>query len=548
MVLPDRWKDRADNIISQGGLTNSKWRESLINGLYPTHIKSATECYIYDTNNKRYTDFICGLGSNLFGYGNQKITDAVIKQLYNGVNHSLPTIHEVECGEKLKELIPFIDRVKWLKTGSDACTAAIKFARAYQGVRDGNSGMQYLLQDEDYIGFFQKSWEAEKRMQGMLQDEIHKYASRYGEKENGCSEIQENGEGSNLHEKLSENGSRENGSSKISGKIEAHGENSCQIQNKICSYKWEDRKNALRDLWVKKCGGASRRLHETPRGEMALSKTSRGNSPKWLILSDAYHGFHDIFTSLSQPAKGIPFDPGVLPLQGNEDLIPIAAAVIIEPVITDYSKERIAWLKWLREETKKHDCILIHDEVINCLRWEKYSVSQRYKIIPDLICLGKAVGGGWSLAGVAGRADILDDKEVFISSTYAGETAPLIAGKTAMELLQRDSNYNMDELWRSGQEFIDKFNEMGGVQITGYPTRGSFVGTLEDRALFCQEAAISGLLFHPSTWFYNFPHMKVSYDALNIIEAIKTKIRLGRAKLNYPLPTTPFAAKLREKS
>jgi glutamate-1-semialdehyde 2,1-aminomutase len=393
----DSWLDRANKSISQGGLTNSKWPESYLRGLYPTHIKGANGCHLYDTNNIKYVDFICGLGSNLFGYGNEFITQAILKHLYNGANHSLPTIHEVECAEKLKELFPFVERVKWLKTGGDACAAALKFARAYTG---------------------------------------------------------------------------------------------------------------------------------------------RNN-----VISEGYHGWSDDFVSMTPPSIGVPPRDWMKTIDYDFSK---AAAVIVEPVIIDDSRERINWLRTIRHECTKNGTVLIFDEVITGLRYEKYGVCNKFGILPDLICFGKAVGAGYSLAGVCGKAEILDNREVFVSSTYAGETIPLIAGKTGMELLQKKPEYSLDFLIEKGREFTDTFNSFGGVKLKSYGTRGTFEGTMEDRAIFCQEMAKCFVLFHPSTWFFNFPLISVMDDVLNTIEAVKDKIRMGKVKLEFPLPSSPFSAKVRK--
>jgi glutamate-1-semialdehyde 2,1-aminomutase len=400
MSFDTSWLDRSRNTIAQGCLTNSKKPEGFLLGLYPTHIKHGHGCYVYDANDKKYIDFLGGLGSNLFGYGNDLIAQPVLKHLYNGANHSFPTIHEVEAAEMVKETIPFVERVKFLKTGSDACNAAIRFARAYTG--------------------------------------------------------------------------------------------------------------------------------------------------KSMVLSEGYHGWGDEFVNMTPPAKGVA-DGKIYPLSSHCKELDGVAAVILEPVMLDYSKERIEHLKWLREECTRTGTILIFDEVITALRWPKGSVSQYYGIKPDLICLGKALGGGYSLAAVAGRADILDDPEVFVSSTYAGEVPALVAGKRAMEILQQKSDYNIEYLWEKGQEFMDEFNAMGGIQMTGYPTRGGFTGTPEERALFCQEMAKADVLFHPGTWFFNFPMIKIMDDVLNIIDIVKRSIKAGKVRLEYKLPTTPFAAKVRSK-
>lgn len=126
---------RAQDCIGQGALTNSKHPDSHVLGVYPTHLgrKPGRGCYLYDETDRQYVDYICGLGANLFGYGNSYLCETLRPYLQYGASHSLPTIFEIECAEALKTMFFFTDKWKFLKSGSQACTAAIKMARAYTG-------------------------------------------------------------------------------------------------------------------------------------------------------------------------------------------------------------------------------------------------------------------------------------------------------------------------------------------------------------------------------------------------------------------------------
>lgn len=127
------WNHRANKCIGQGALTNSKRPSSHIRGIYPTHISHGSGCFLFDTDGKKYIDFVCGLGANLFGYGNTQISDAIRRSLAKGISHSWPTTVEVECAEDLQRMFPFLERMKFLKTGTEACMAAIRIARAHTG-------------------------------------------------------------------------------------------------------------------------------------------------------------------------------------------------------------------------------------------------------------------------------------------------------------------------------------------------------------------------------------------------------------------------------
>lgn len=128
------WK-RAQDCIAQGALTNSKHPRSHVFGYYPTHVERGSGAHLFTANNRCYVDYICGLGTNLFGYGNAVILDKITYTLNKGFSHSLPTTFEVEAAEALKVMFYFVDKWKFLKTGSEACSAAIRIARVHTGRR-----------------------------------------------------------------------------------------------------------------------------------------------------------------------------------------------------------------------------------------------------------------------------------------------------------------------------------------------------------------------------------------------------------------------------
>ena len=125
------YSNRADNCIAQGALTNSKRVQSHVEGVYPTHLKKGSACYVYDEYGTRFVDYIGGLGSSVLGHSPRVVAKAISDELNNGISLSLSSTIEVECAELLKTFFPMIDKLKFLKNGSDACNAAIRFARAH---------------------------------------------------------------------------------------------------------------------------------------------------------------------------------------------------------------------------------------------------------------------------------------------------------------------------------------------------------------------------------------------------------------------------------
>ncbi len=269
----------------------------------------------------------------------------------------------------------------------------------------------------------------------------------------------------------------------------------------------------------------------------------------FLVLSEGYHGHGDEWVSLTPPSCGVPQNfASIRPLRPDftESEIEEADAVILEPVMTDWSDQRRNWLQRLRELCTKHDTVLIFDEVVTGFRWPKYSVSNYWDITPDLIVLGKAIAGGMPLAAVGGKYAVMNKSEYFISSTYAGETLSLVAAKTVMTLLQ--TKYDLNQLWERGQAFISQFNAIWeAIQIEGYPTRGVFKGEAETKAMFFQECCEAGILFGPS-FFYNFPLSEEAHGVLQVCRDVMTRIRLGQVTLRGQLPQSPFAEKVRQQS
>ena len=125
-------RHRASRTIAQGALTNSKHPDRFPS-IVPSHMKWGKGCFLYDFEENEWIDLISGLGANHFGYGCEKIQSEVIKYSLHGDCHSLPTHHEVDCAEKIQELFPFVEKVKFVNDGSSACTAGCIMARAATG-------------------------------------------------------------------------------------------------------------------------------------------------------------------------------------------------------------------------------------------------------------------------------------------------------------------------------------------------------------------------------------------------------------------------------
>jgi glutamate-1-semialdehyde 2,1-aminomutase len=103
-----------------------------IEGQYPIYLEGGTGCYVYD-DQYAYIDYPCGLGAILLGHGDFEIGMAIIDRMAQGHLFTLPHRLETELAEKLHKLIPCAEQMRFLKTGSEATSAAVRIARSYTG-------------------------------------------------------------------------------------------------------------------------------------------------------------------------------------------------------------------------------------------------------------------------------------------------------------------------------------------------------------------------------------------------------------------------------
>lgn len=122
--------ERALKSIPLGTQTFSKSKTQYPIGASPFYIQSAKGSHVWDVDGNEYVDFICGLGSISLGYNDEDVLNAVKAQLEEGTIFSLPHPIEICVAEKLIELVPCAEKVRFGKNGSDATAGAVRVARA----------------------------------------------------------------------------------------------------------------------------------------------------------------------------------------------------------------------------------------------------------------------------------------------------------------------------------------------------------------------------------------------------------------------------------
>ena len=120
------------DVIPGGAHTYAKGDDQYPDGMAPV-IERGAGCRVWDIDGNEYVEFGSGLRSNLLGHGFEPVVRAVRGWLEDGVNFVRPHRIEREAAERLIELIPSAEMVKFGLNGSDATTAAVRLARAYTG-------------------------------------------------------------------------------------------------------------------------------------------------------------------------------------------------------------------------------------------------------------------------------------------------------------------------------------------------------------------------------------------------------------------------------
>jgi glutamate-1-semialdehyde 2,1-aminomutase len=404
------WIERSKVVLAQGfpGTNSKRWT------MYPAVAPSHTHGhglgpYLYDAWGNRYLDFPSGLGSLTLGYSNARVTEAVQRQVLKGCSFTLPTTLEVEVAEHLSALIPSAKRLRFLKTGGEASSAAVRIARAATGRR--------------------------------------------------------------------------------------------------------------------------------------------------LVLSQGYHGHGDFWTSMTEPALGVKDAFAVLPLQYHQhpdqlmtsELGTFAqfrpedvAAIIVEALHLEMTDKHQVWLRMLREYCTKHGIVLIFDEIITGFRVPEWTVSRMWGIEPDLILLGKGIANGYPLSVVAGKGELMDSCEYFISSTFSGEAVSLAACKATIREIE--STKNLKDLMYYGLRLQEKLNALDPeIKFEGYGTRAMLNTTNVKTALFMQEMCKAGILFGKAH-FFHFGHLDANIESfvMNVADGVMTQINSGRAKLEGESPKETF--------
>jgi len=124
---------RALNTIPWATQTNAKRHDPAMGDSMPHFIDHADGCRMVDVDGRSFIDYRCALGPIVLGYKHPAVEEAVRHQLDKGVLFSMASPLEVEAAEAICAMVPGLDQIRFMKTGNEVNTAAIRLARAKTG-------------------------------------------------------------------------------------------------------------------------------------------------------------------------------------------------------------------------------------------------------------------------------------------------------------------------------------------------------------------------------------------------------------------------------
>jgi glutamate-1-semialdehyde 2,1-aminomutase len=123
--------DNAQDIIPGG--VNSPVRAFNSVGGTPCFIKRAEGAYIYDADDNAYIDYVGSWGPMILGHNHPKILQAVIDTAQNGLSFGAPTELEITMARKVRDIVPSMEKLRMVSSGTEATMSAIRLARGYTG-------------------------------------------------------------------------------------------------------------------------------------------------------------------------------------------------------------------------------------------------------------------------------------------------------------------------------------------------------------------------------------------------------------------------------
>lgn len=269
-----------------------------------------------------------------------------------------------------------------------------------------------------------------------------------------------------------------------------------------------------------------------------------------------YHGWQDWYIGSTTRNAGVPAAVCALtqPFRYN-DLASLEnvllehpgefAAVIMEP--TNFKDPAPGFLDGVRELAHKHGALLIFDEICSGFRFGLGGAQKLFGVTPDLACFGKAMGNGFPIACVVGKAEVMAIfTEIFFSFTFAGEVASMAAALKVLDILEKtDALARMEANGITLQDCVNVMSKEAGlgdrVKCVGRPTWSLIEFSEADggdssimKDLFQQECLKRGILIHNT---HNISAAHDSRDIQQTLEAYAEVIKTLAGWMQDPNPS-----------
>lgn len=347
--------EQSQHVIPGG--VNSPVRAFKSVGGTPLFFKRGQGAYVWDADDKRYIDYVGSWGPMIVGHCHPAVVTAVQDAAAQGLGFGAPTAAELEMAELLCKLLPSIEMVRLVSSGTEATMTAIRLARGFTG-----------------------------------RSRIIKFEGCY------------------------------------------HGHSD--------------------GLLVKAGSGA-----------LTFGQPSSSGVPAEIAALTTVLDYNDV-AGLERTFAAI----------GNE-----IAAVIVEPVAGNMNLiiPKREFLDALRALCTKHGAVLILDEVMTGFRVSLQGAQGHYGIKPDLVTLGKVMGGGLPAAAFGGRRDIMQCLAplgaVYQAGTLSGNPVAVAAGLATLDLVQQPDFYeHLSVLARQLTEGLEQAAKQHGVEFSAQSIGGMF--------------------------------------------------------------------------
>ena len=130
-IASEKLFSRAQESIPGG--VNSPVRAFKSVGGTPLFIKSARGAYLYDEDGNSYIDYINSWGPMILGHAYEPVLEALREQMMHSLSYGAPTLLEIEMAELIKKMVPGLEMIRMVNSGTEACMSVLRLARGYTG-------------------------------------------------------------------------------------------------------------------------------------------------------------------------------------------------------------------------------------------------------------------------------------------------------------------------------------------------------------------------------------------------------------------------------